>query len=121
MSTLDRLRRISLELPEAAEVNFGGHDDHPTFRVRNKIFAFVAHAEHDDTLLNVWCKAEPGVAGELIASDGEKFFTPPYLGSRGWVGVWLSPTETDWEEIAELVTDSYRLIAPKRLAARLDG
>ncbi|MGH3906219.1 MAG: MmcQ/YjbR family DNA-binding protein [Pseudonocardiaceae bacterium] len=120
MTPLDRLREICLRLPESTETNFGGHEDHPTFRVRNKIFGFYGRSDRDDERVAVWCKAAPDVAGELVASDPERFYVPPYLGSKGWVGVWLAPGEPDWDEVAELVLDSYRLVAPKRLAAQLD-
>ena len=52
--------------------------------------------------------------------DGpERFFVPPYVGSKGWVGARLDAAQ-DWDELAELLEDSYRLIAPKRLSALLD-
>jgi hypothetical protein len=51
---------------------------------------------------------------ELVASDPERFFVPPYLGPKGWVRVWLD-AGVGWDDRAELVTDGYRLAAPKRL------
>ena len=63
-------------------------------------------------------KAGPGVQEALVASDPDRFFVPAYVGHKGWVGTWLT-ADQDWDEIAELIEDSYRLIAPKRLAARI--
>jgi predicted DNA-binding protein (MmcQ/YjbR family) len=59
------------------------------------------------------------VQEELIAEDAERFFRPPYVGHRGWVGVRIDG-EPDWVEIEQIVRDAYRQIAPKRLRAQLD-
>ena len=104
-----RLRRICLALPEAEEVETW---DTPTFRVRRKIFALVA--EHDGAPA-AWVKAPPGVQELLLEAAPERFYRPPYLGGRGWVGVRLAAA--DWEEVAALVRRSYGLIAPRSLAA----
>jgi hypothetical protein len=58
---------------------------------------------------------------ELIASASDRFFLPPYVGPRGWVGLYLDLPRVDWEEVRELVTDAYALTAPKRLVAELDA
>lgn len=110
---LARLREICLALPEAVEKPFGGHTA-PTFRVRAKMFAMTTE-DGEAT----WLKAGPGVQEALVASAPERYFVPPYVGPKGWVGVRLD-TGPDWDELTELVEESYRLIAPKRLAARLD-
>lgn len=112
---LARLREICLALPEAVEKPFGGHTA-PTFRVRDKMFAMTTEDGGA-----TWLKAGPGVQEALVASAPERFFVPPYVGPKGWVGVRLDAGPPDWGELAELVEESYRLIAPKRLAARLDG
>jgi predicted DNA-binding protein (MmcQ/YjbR family) len=106
----DRLRAICLGLPEAMEKEAWGD---PTFRVRGKIFAME---KRGDGRLSLWCKALPGSHMVLVGADPERFFVPPYVGHKGWVGVRLD-SEPDWEEVAALVKRSYRLIAPKRLAA----
>jgi predicted DNA-binding protein (MmcQ/YjbR family) len=49
--------------------------------------------------------------------DPERYYRTAYLARQGWVSQWLDLPTTDWVEIAELVLDSYRLLAPKRLAA----
>jgi predicted DNA-binding protein (MmcQ/YjbR family) len=110
---LDQLRAICLALPEASEQ--GGVGD-PSFKVRDKIFA-MQHRLNDR--LSMWCKAPPGAQDVLVGSDPKRFFVPPYVGHHGWVGLWLD-VEIDWNEVADLVEESYRMTAPKRLRALLD-
>jgi predicted DNA-binding protein (MmcQ/YjbR family) len=110
---LDRLRKICLAFPEATEA--GGVGD-PTFRVRDKIFAMQHGVEGRATL---WCKAPPGAQAALVGSNPSRFFVPPYVGCHGWVGMWLD-IEIDWDEVADLVEESYRMTAPKRLSRLLD-
>ena len=111
---LARLRKICLALPEAEEIETWGH---PTFRVRKKIFVGCSAAE--DGRAQMSCKAPPGEQRALVASDPARFFVPAYVGNRGWVGVMLDGP-VDWDEISELVEESYRLTAPKKLSALLD-
>lgn len=112
-SPTDRLRAICLALPEAAEKEAWGD---PTFRVRDKIFAMLKQGDGRPSL---WCKAPPGSQMVLVGADPERFFVPPYVGHKGWVGMRLD-RGPDWKEVAELVCRSYRLTAPKRLAIQLD-
>lgn len=65
-------------------------------------------------------RSPAGTQESLIASDPEHFFRPPYVGHRGWLGVYLDVPGVDWSHLAELVEDAYRQIAPKSLVARLD-
>ena len=106
---LDQLRAICLKLPEAAE-------DHesvgsPVFKVRGKIFA-MRHGM--DSRPSLWCKAQTGFQQTIVEAEPEHFFVPPYVGHHGWIGIWLD-VEPDWSFIADLIEDSYRLTAPKRL------
>ncbi|MGE0225005.1 MAG: MmcQ/YjbR family DNA-binding protein [Acetobacteraceae bacterium] len=113
-SGLAELRAICLALPEAAEKETW---DAPTFRVRDKIFAMV----HDyQGAPSVWCKAPPGAQVILVNAAAERFFVPPYVGHKGWIGIRLD-SGVDWNEMAHLITRSYRMTAPKRLAARVPG
>lgn len=109
-----RVRAICLALPEATEKPFGGHTA-PAFRVRGKLFVTTSE---DGTYMTF--KGAPGVQEALVAGQPGRFFVPAYVGSKGWVGARLD-TGQDWDEIAELIQDSYRLIAPRALAARLPG
>ena len=108
-----RIRAICLAFPEAVEKPFGGHTA-PSFRVCDKLF--VTTYEDGSAMT---CKAPPGVQQALVGSAPDRFFVPPYVGHKGWIGVRLD-VEQDWKEIAELIEDSYRMTAPKRLSALLD-
>ncbi len=108
----ERLRGICLALPEAEERETW---EIPTYRIRGKIFALQSAIDERDA---VWCKAQAGSQELLVQADPERFFVPPYLGHKGWVGMWLDKG-ADWKEVAELVRRSYRLIAPKKLVAAL--
>ena len=107
-SPIDRLRATCLALPEAVEQATWGD---PTFRVCGKIFAMV---KHGDGHCSFWCKAPLGSQAILVGADPGRFFVPPYVGHKGWVGMRLEP-EPDWAEVADLVRRSYALVAPKRL------
>jgi hypothetical protein len=112
---LRRLREICLVLPEAIEKETWGE---PTFRVRDKIFAMFTHDESDDGHVALWCKAPEGVQEILVSAAPQRFFVPPYVGSKGWIGLRLD-VHVDWGEVADLVNDSYQMTAPKRLVASL--
>ncbi len=118
MDDMTRLRKLCLALPEAHEVEAWGE---PTFRVRNKIFAMYAAAgnHHGGGRPAVWLKAAPGDQEAMMAAALDCFFAPPYVGPKGWIGIWLDGV-VEWDDVAEFVRDSYRLIAPKRLCTLLD-
>ena len=109
------LRAICLPYPEAAEAEAFGS---PTFQIRRRNFAMVHKPDHR---VAVWCKAPPGAQEAYIASEPDRYYRPPYLGPAGWIAAWLSPeSDPDWDEIAAIIDESYRLIAPKRLVKLLD-
>ena len=109
-----RLREICLALPEAIEKEAWGE---ATFRVGGKMFAMTDDNHHNSGHVSVWCKAPLMVQEILVNSDPERFFKPPYVGHKGWVGVRLDVKVVDWDELANIVADSYRMTAPKRLSA----
>lgn len=118
---LERLRRVALAFPGAEEYVSHGR---PNFRAGKNFAVFggserLGPGEHrrvDGALL---VKVEPG---ELPALDEDpRFFVPAYLGPYGWRGLDLADPDTDWDEVAELVDASYRLVAPRRLVAELDA
>ncbi|MFI7455038.1 MmcQ/YjbR family DNA-binding protein [Nonomuraea sp. NPDC049714] len=112
MDPLAALREICRALPETTERLSHGE---PTWFIRGKkTFVMYADHHHDDRLA-FWCAAPAGVQEELVAADPGRFFRPPYVGHRGWLGVYLDVDDVDWEEIAEIVVDAYRQIAPKSL------
>lgn len=111
---LTRLTRICLALPEATRQIMGRHAG---FYIRKKTFTYFLDDHHGDGMVGINCKVLPGDNTALIAADPRRFYMPAYIGSKGWVGLRLDTGQIDWEEVAELVTHSYRLVAPKRLAA----
>jgi hypothetical protein len=114
-----RLREICLALPEATERLSHGA---PAWYVRDKT-QFVQlwpDGHHDNLFPHLWCAGPPGAQSALIGSDATRFFRPPYVGGRGWIGVRLDG-EIDWTEIAELCADAYRAVAPARLVDRLEA
>jgi phosphoribosylglycinamide formyltransferase-1 len=113
---LIRLTEICLALPEGARECAG---QHASFSVRDKKFAYYLNDHHGDGIVAVCFRTVPGENEVLLASDAARFYRPAYIGPRGWVGLRLDHGEIDWAEVADFVTDSYRLAAPKRLAARL--
>lgn len=114
---LEALRRLCLALPETTERLSHGE---PAWFVRGKK-SFVTYADHHHgDRLGFWCAAPPGAQEALVGTEPERFYRPPYVGHRGWLGVFLD-VPVDWDEIAEIVTDAYRMVAPASLVARLDG
>ena len=109
----EHLRRICLALPEAEERETW---ERPTYRVRSKIFAMEVD---DDGRPAAWFKAPSGSQEVLVGSDPKRFFVPPYVGHKGWVGMWLD-RRADWDEVDLLIRRSYRLIAPKRLGKQIE-
>ncbi len=90
---------------------------HSAFLVRKKKFAYFLDDHHGDGRVAVCCRALPGENTTLARSDPVRFFIPSYIGPRGWVGLYVDRGRVDWDEVSELVLDSYLLVAPKKLAA----
>ncbi|HUQ20186.1 MAG TPA: MmcQ/YjbR family DNA-binding protein [Gemmatimonadaceae bacterium] len=116
LTPLDQLRSVCLALPEAHEVEAWGE---PTFRIRNKLFAMYASegTHHTDGRPSVWVKSTAVNQDLLIRERPDRFFSPPYVGPSGWVGIYLDKRPS-WKEVAEIIRDGYNLIAPRRRAAR---
>jgi predicted DNA-binding protein (MmcQ/YjbR family) len=115
---IERARRICLSLPDANEKV--SHGEPTWFAGAGKVFAMVDDHHHGAPHLSLWLPAPRGAQEALVASDPDRYFRPPYVGHRGWVGVVLD-TKPDWDVVAELVEDAYRLVASRRLVARLDA
>lgn len=110
---LPRLRGICAALPGVEE---GVTVHHPSFRLRGKAIVMVTGDDGDPAL---WLKSDRGTQAELVASDPQRYFVPPYVGHHGWVGV--RTRGVDWNEVSELVVDAFRAAAPKRLRAEYDA
>ncbi len=107
---LQRVRQICNALPETTEKLSHGE---PTFFVKKKVFVMFANNHHQDGHIAVWIPAALGMQEILIESDPEKFFNPPYVGVRGWVGIELDCLND--EELSFHLQTAYKLIAPKKL------
>jgi hypothetical protein len=115
---LEHIREICLDLPEATERLSHGS---PTFFVRGKkTFVMFLDDHHGDGRLAIWCAAPPGIQAQLVEQEPRRFFRPPYVGGRGWIGVRLD-IDPDWAEMAEICADAYRQVAPKTLIAELEA
>jgi len=115
---LAQLRDICLALPETSERPSHGA---PTFFIREKrSFLMVLTNHHGDGRFAIWCAAPEGMQRMLVDADAERFFVPPYVGHRGWLGLRLD-REIDWDELTGIVEDAYAEVAPPKLveAARL--
>jgi len=104
-----------MDLPEVTEKISHGE---AAWFVKKGIANFVDH--HHDDRIGFWCAAPPGAQAQWIERDPDRFFRPPYVGGRGWLGVYLDVPDADWDEIAEIVEDAYRTVAPPSLIAKLE-
>jgi hypothetical protein len=113
---LVRLRSACLALPQTSErPSHGG----PAFFIRDKkCFVMFLDDHHDDGRLAIWCAAPDGVQVELVETDPERFFRPPYVGHRGWLGVHLLTVDDD--ELAAIVTEAFQTVAPPTVLRELD-
>lgn len=113
---VERIRAICLALPEVTERL--SHGEPAWFVQGKKTVATLDDHHHGADHLAVWCPGPPSEQEALIERNPEQFFRPPYVGSRGWIGVRIDGSP-DWDEIAEILAEAYRLVAPKRLVALL--
>jgi hypothetical protein len=115
-SVRERLTKLCTSLPEVE----ARADQHVGFEVRRRRFAWFLDDHHGDGRLALNCKGPPGESTRLAEEHPDRFFIPAYLGSRGWIGLWLDTGRVDWDEVERLVVDAYRLTAPKTLRERLE-
>jgi predicted DNA-binding protein (MmcQ/YjbR family) len=110
---LARLRKTCLALPEAYETTSFGH---PTFRAGKsgkKTFAVFENYRGEDTI----CVKATLEDQALLVLD-PRYFVAPYVGKHGWTSM-RTAGALDWDEVAELVLESYRLVAPRSLREKL--
>lgn len=105
---IDRLRAICLALPDASEKVAWGE---PTWRVRGRLFAQLDNHHHGAEHLAVWLPAPLGEQEALVKADPSRFFRPPYVGIRGWIGVRIDGRPS-WKQVTDLVEQAYRYVAP---------
>ncbi|MFI8455171.1 MmcQ/YjbR family DNA-binding protein [Kitasatospora sp. NPDC085464] len=109
---VDRLRALCLALPEVEERVSHGE---PTWFAgsgrRARVFVMLSDHHHDDRL-GFWCAAPGGAQERLVAEAPDRYFRPPYVGHRGWLGVYLDGPAPDWARIEDLVADAHALVGP---------
>ena len=113
----ERVRAICMALPEVTEKT--SHSA-PAFFVKKQFVHLWAKGHHENQFPHLWCAAPPGAQEELVETEPQRFFRPPYVGGRGWLGVRLDG-KVDWNEVAAICKDAYRVIAPPKLVAALDA
>jgi hypothetical protein len=114
-----RLEAIAESLPEAATNVVGRKDEHRQFVVGKKKFAYYLHHHHNDGVIGLCAKVPPGENSRLVADDPKRFYIPAYLGPSGWVGLRLDLPKVEWAEVEHLLSGSFLMQAPKKLAARM--
>lgn len=112
-----RIRAICLSFPSATERPSHGA---PAFFVKRQFVMLWTAGHHDNRFPHLWCAAPTGAQESFVAAEPTRFFKPPYVGSRGWLGVRLDG-RVDWDEIEVLCEEAYRVVAPRKLAALLDS
>ena len=111
---LTRIRRICLALPDATEKIAWGS---PTFRVRDRIFVMFVNDHHGDGRLAIWCNADGDAQVAIVEADPRRFFVPPYVGPRGWIGIRLD-RRPNWAVVSALIEEGHRRVLPRRRATR---
>lgn len=114
----ERLLKISSRLPEVTYETVG--EDHISFRIRKKIFAYYLFDHHGDGMIAFCCKSTINEQRRLIRDDAESFFVPAYLGPKGWVAIRLDLDEVDWNTVTELAKQAFQAVAPAKLAALIE-
>jgi predicted DNA-binding protein (MmcQ/YjbR family) len=115
---ITRLSKLCLALPEAAQQDCEGHS---SFLVRKRPFGYFLNNHHGDGIVSIAVKVLPGENKALATAQPNRFYLPAYIGPRGWVALRLDRGAVDWKEVSDLLTLSYRLIAPKTLVKRAGG
>ncbi len=117
-AALERLRKVCAQFPEVAE-----RPSHmtPTFFIRDKkVLCHLWDDHHGDGRLALWCPAPAGLQADVVEREPDRFFVPPYVGHRGWIGLRLD-IDPDWDEVAAVIDDAYRVAAPQTLIKQLDA
>ena len=107
---IERVRRISLALPESSEKLSHGE---PTFFVRKKVFVMFSNNHHNDGRIAIWIPVPLGHQAAMIAEAPEIYFKPPYVGVKGWVGVQVGMVNN--EILSTLIGQAWKLTAPRAL------
>ena len=114
---VERVRKLCMKLPEANEKI--SHGEPTWFAGKGKVFAMIDGHHHDSPHLSVWLPQPFDAQEALIDGDPARFFKPPYVGVKGWVGIVLD-TKPDWRVVAGLVRDSYLRVVSAKLRKQLE-
>jgi len=114
-AVVERLREMCRRFPGSVEDTESV--GRPVFKVSKKIYAMQHGADHR---MSLWFKAPAGMQDAVIGREPDRYFVPPYVGSKGWIGAWLDD-EPDWDALADFVEESYRMTATKKLIRELDA
>jgi predicted DNA-binding protein (MmcQ/YjbR family) len=107
-AVLDRIRQISLALPESSEtITFGN----PAFQIAQKTYCVLEEYKGELSLA-----VKVGRERQARLLKDSRFYRTPYVGRFGWVSLRIHAAPVDWTEVQALIEDSYRLIAPRRFA-----
>jgi len=112
-----RVRAMCLALPGVTEkISHGA----PAFFAGRQFLMLWPHGHHDHAFPHLWCAAPPGAQAEMVGTEPERFFRPPYVGGRGWIGVRVD-VDTDWCELARMCEEAFRAVAPRKLLDALEA
>jgi hypothetical protein len=112
-----RVRAICTALPGVTERLSHGA---PAFFAGKQFLMLWPNGHHDHQFPHLWCAAPPGAQAELVMSEPERFFRPPYVGGRGWVGLRLDG-DVDWAELRAVCREAFLTVAPRKLIAALES
>ena len=115
---LERVRALCRAFPATEERL--SHGEPTWFAGGKKSFVMYADHHHDDRE-GFWAAAPEGVQEALTRADPARYFRPPYVGVRGWVGVYLDVPDVDWPHVEEIIEDAWRCVAPKKLIAAYEA
>ena len=119
---LEARERLVAQVGKLPEAGFEDSHGHTGLICRGKRFGWLVVDHHGDGRLALWVKAPREEQRALVAGDPARYFVPPYVGPSGWVGVLLDPASNpDWDEVAALVEQAWRMSATKRAIAAHDG
>lgn len=102
-------------------IGYRGGDGHLSLEARGKRFGYFLDDHHGDGRMALNCKSVPGVNETLAHAAPKRFFIPKYVGSRGWLGLWLDLPKIDWEEVEGVIVEAHRLVAPQTLVSKLNS
>lgn len=114
---MERVQLLCMDLPATEQRE--SHGEATWFAGGKKVFVMAADQHHDERVA-IWAAAPEGVQSALVAADPERYFRPPYVGTRGWVGVYLDVPDIEWDRVEEIVESAWRCVAPKRLVVAMD-